>query len=66
MAVGQCQGFFHVSGWSLVYEGYDPAEEKSELVIVDASNVAGDAVARVHLPTRVPFGFHGSWISDAV
>ncbi len=43
---------------------YDPTEDKSELVIVDASNVEADAVARVHLPTRVPFGFHGSWIAD--
>jgi len=43
---------------------YDPTEDKSELVIVDASNVEADAVARVHLPTRVPFGFHGSWVAD--
>ena len=43
---------------------YDPGEDKSELVIVDASNVAADAVARIHLPVRVPFGFHGSWIAD--
>jgi carotenoid cleavage dioxygenase-like enzyme len=43
---------------------YDPSENKSELLIVDASNVAADPVARVHLPTRVPAGFHGSWIAD--
>ena len=43
---------------------YDPTEDKSELVIVDASNVKAEAVARVHLPTRVPFGFHGSWVAD--
>jgi carotenoid cleavage dioxygenase len=43
---------------------YDPAENKSELVIIDASNVASDPVARVHLPTRVPAGFHGSWVAD--
>ena len=42
---------------------YDPAENKSELVIIDASNVASDPVARVHLPTRVPAGFHGSWVA---
>ena len=23
-----------------------------------------DEVARVHLPQRVPFGFHGSWVAD--
>lgn len=43
---------------------YDQAENKSELVIVDASNVAAEAVARIHLPVRVPGGFHGSWIAD--
>ena len=43
---------------------YDPADNKSELVIVDASTMADEPVARVHLPTRVPAGFHGSWVAD--
>ena len=43
---------------------YDPAENNSELIIVEASNMAQDPVARIHLPKRVPAGFHGSWISD--
>ncbi len=43
---------------------YDPAENQSELIIVDASNMAAQPVARVHLPNRVPAGFHGSWIAD--
>jgi carotenoid cleavage dioxygenase len=51
-------------GYLLSYV-YDPAENKSELVILDASNIANDPVARVHLPARVPAGFHGSWIGDA-
>ena len=25
---------------------------------------AGVPVARVHLPARIPLGFHGSWIAD--
>ena len=41
---------------------YDEVENKSELVIVDATHMASDPLARVHLPTRVPAGFHGSWI----
>ncbi|MGH3276173.1 MAG: carotenoid oxygenase family protein, partial [Streptosporangiaceae bacterium] len=24
----------------------------------------GEPVARVHLPARIPLGFHGSWIPD--
>jgi carotenoid cleavage dioxygenase len=34
-------------------------------VILDASDPTAEPVARVHLPRRVPYGFHGSWISDA-
>jgi carotenoid cleavage oxygenase len=32
--------------------------------VLDALDVAGAPVATVHLPRRVPFGFHGSWIED--
>ena len=50
------------SGWYLGYV-YDPARDGSDLVILDASDFAGDPVARIKLPTRVPYGFHGNWIS---
>ncbi|MFT6437665.1 MAG: carotenoid cleavage dioxygenase [Candidatus Azotimanducaceae bacterium] len=43
---------------------YDPAENVSELRIVDASSMAAKPVATVQLPVRVPAGFHGSWIGD--
>ena len=43
---------------------YDPATNTSDLVILDAQNFAKGPVARVHLPVRVPYGFHGSWIAD--
>lgn len=36
----------------------------SDLLILDASEVAAEPVATVHLPRRVPAGFHGSWIPD--
>ncbi len=51
------------NGWYLGYV-YDPARNGSDLVILDASDFAGDPVARIRLPRRVPFGFHGNWISD--
>ena len=38
----------------------------SQLLVLDASDVAGEPVAAVTLPRGVPAGFHGSWIPDAV
>jgi len=50
------------NGWYVGYV-YDPARDGSDLVIIDASDFAGDPVARIKLPHRVPFGFHGNWIA---
>lgn len=50
-------------GWLMTYV-YNKATDKSDLVILDANDVAADPVATVHLPVRVPFGFHGSWMAD--
>jgi carotenoid cleavage dioxygenase len=52
-----------LSGWYLSYV-YDPVREGSDLVIIDASDFQGKPVARVQLPRRVPYGFHGNWIAD--
>jgi carotenoid cleavage dioxygenase-like enzyme len=38
----------------------------SELIVLDATNFSGPPVARITLPTRVPYGFHGSWIQDPI
>ena len=43
---------------------YDDGSGKSEFVIADASRFSKPPIARVKLPQRVPFGFHGSWIAD--
>jgi carotenoid cleavage dioxygenase len=51
------------SGWYLGYV-YDPARDGSDLVIIDASDFAAQPVARIKLPHRVPYGFHGNWISS--
>ncbi len=48
-------------GWVLSMV-FDAARGASDLVILDATSFAGPPVATVHLPARVPFGFHGSWI----
>jgi carotenoid cleavage dioxygenase-like enzyme len=50
-------------GWLMGFV-YDDTTEASELVVLDASDMAAKPVARVKLPQRVPFGFHGSWIGD--
>ena len=43
---------------------YDEKTDRSDLVILHAQDFAGDPVASVHLPQRVPYGFHGNWVPD--
>ena len=50
------------SGWYLGYV-YDPERDGSDLVIIDASDFGAPPVAKIKLPQRVPYGFHGNWIS---
>ena len=50
-------------GYLITYV-YDPGKDKSDLVILDAQDMSRPALATVHLPARVPYGFHGSWVSD--
>ncbi len=50
-------------GW-LVGLVIDLAGETTDLVILDARDFAGPPVAAIHLPHRVPPGFHGNWIAD--
>jgi carotenoid cleavage dioxygenase len=51
-------------GWVMSYV-YDATTDRSDVVILDAQDFGGEPVATVHLPVRVPFGFHGSWLPDA-
>jgi carotenoid cleavage dioxygenase len=44
---------------------YDEAENRSDVVILHAQDFAGSPLATIHLPCRVPYGFHGSWIASA-
>lgn len=50
-------------GWLLVMV-HDATTDTSDLVVLDAGDFAGDDVARVHIPRRVPHGFHGAWVPD--
>jgi len=49
------------NGWYLAYV-FDPVRNSSDLVILDAGDISGEPVARIKLPRRVPYGFHGNWI----
>ena len=51
-------------GWLLTIS-YDRDRDGSDLVVLDARAFDRPPVARIHLPRRVPFGFHGSWIPSA-
>ncbi len=50
-------------GWIMAYV-YDRQTDSSDVVILDAQNFTGDPIATIHLPRRVPFGFHGNWVAD--
>lgn len=43
---------------------YDATTDRSDLVILDAHDFGAPPVATVHLPRRVPYGFHGNWVPD--
>lgn len=49
------------NGFYLGY-AYDPGRDASDLVILDAADFAGEPIAKIALPQRVPYGFHGNWI----
>jgi carotenoid cleavage dioxygenase-like enzyme len=42
----------------------DRTTEQTDLAIIDARDVAAGPVARIHLPRRVPIGFHANWFPE--
>jgi carotenoid cleavage dioxygenase len=50
-------------GWvmTLVHQG---ETDSSSLFILNAEDLCGEPQAVVHLPQRVPAGFHGNWVPD--
>lgn len=42
---------------------YNRATDRSDLVLLDGQTL--ETVATVHLPARVPHGFHGNWVPSA-
>ena len=52
-------------GWILSYV-YDSDRHQSDVVILDAQDFTGNAIATIRLPVRIPFGFHGGWAPDMI
>ena len=49
-------------GWILVCV-YRRTTDTSDVLILDAKDIAAPPVATVQLPRRIPAGFHGAWVS---
>lgn len=50
-------------GWILTIVGRR-AENRTDLVILDAQNIAAGPVATVKMPFRIHEGFHGIWVGE--
>lgn len=50
-------------GWLLTL-AYDANTKASSLHILEAADLSLPPVAKIHIPQRVPIGFHGSWVPD--
>ncbi len=62
LAVVSPRGFSHAS---LNNDDVTSDSGISDLVVIDARDVASGPVARVHLPHRLPFGFHGNFFASS-
>jgi carotenoid cleavage dioxygenase len=51
-------------GWVLSVV-YDAGTDSSDVLVIDATDFTAPPVATIHLPRRVPFGFHGIWVPGA-
>jgi carotenoid cleavage dioxygenase len=41
---------------------YDQTRNASDFYVLDARDVAGEPIAEIRIPNRVPYGFHGNWV----
>ena len=51
-------------GWLMTYVT-DMTARTSEVVILHAQDLDAGPVATIHIPHRVPIGFHGNWVPDS-
>ncbi|MEO8458232.1 MAG: carotenoid oxygenase family protein, partial [Chloroflexota bacterium] len=50
-------------GWVATF-AHDEREGQSSLLILNAQDFDGEPQARINMPVRVPYGFHGAWIAE--
>lgn len=43
---------------------YDQRRDASDVVILNALRFEDEPLAVIHLPVRVPYGFHGNWVPE--
>ena len=65
-AVDEDDGYVVALVHDAEYEGSDMGGRGTEMVIIDAKKFEEGPVARLRLPTYVPFGVHGSWSTTHV
>ena len=51
-------------GWLMTYVT-DMTTRTADVVLLHAQDLAAGPVATIHIPHRVPIGFHGNWIPDS-
>lgn len=39
-------------------------DRKSEVIVVDAKTMSSDPVAVIEIPSRIPYGFHASFLTE--
>lgn len=52
-------------GW-LLFSVYRQAADSSEIHIIDAQDLSAAPLATIALGTRIPAGFHGAWVAEAL
>ena len=48
-------------GWAIALAH---GEDATDLLVLNAADFTGEPQAVVHIPARVPLGFHGNWVPD--
>ncbi len=61
--VPQPNGQSELDGYVVTFV-YNENTNTSDFVIIDPRNFESEPLATVHLPVRVPSGFHGNWIAN--